>query len=252
MNRWQMAQKFELNDWKNVLNIVEDEWKEIENKFAVLFSKIARESKLSSNSKILDLGCGPTVPARLFKTGKITGIDPLADKLGISKKGYLPHTQILNGKGENIPFKDDTFDFVLCRNVIDHTQDPSKVISEVNRVLKPNAYLFLICYTYSPFITFIKNLSERFQLFYNVGHPFSFTPSSLESLVINKFKIVDRYTIHTGQNSTDYGKAGKPIVDNSIVHKVLIFVNKYLFMTPWFLKEYGFLAVKISSPKNST
>lgn len=239
--RWQEAQKFEYHDWAYEPNIVKDEWAELVKKYSRLFSKIAHQIKLKKTDKILDVGCGPTVPARLLKRGKITGIEPLADKLKITGRNKVPGVNIICGKAEKMPFSSNSFMMVVCRNVIDHTQDPTKVINETKRVLKKNGYFLLISYTYSPFITFVKNVSEKIGHFYNVGHPHTFTPQSLDRLVEGKFKIIKRYTIHTGQNSTDYGKIGKPIIDNSYLHKTLIFINKKILGSKWFLKEYGFL-----------
>lgn len=239
--RWQAAQKFELNDWANMPDIISNEWKELVNKYSKLFPQIAKSAGLKSSDRILDVGCGPTVPARLLKKGKITGIEPLADKLKISGKNYLPGINIISSQAEKMPFKDHTFQFVVCRNVIDHTQDPKVIVREVKRVLKKNGHFLLFCYTYSPFITFVKNTSERFGLFRNVGHPFTFTPKMLDDLVSPEFFITQRFTIHTGKDSTDYGKVGEAIIDNSLLHKILIFINNNILGNKWFLKEYGFL-----------
>ncbi len=248
-NRWQAAQKFEYNDWANMPNIVTDEWKELVKKYSKLFPKIAKSSDLKDSDAILDVGCGPTVPARLLRKGRVTGIEPLADKLKISGGKYLPGVNIICGKAEKMPFKDHSFQFVVCRNVIDHTQNPKVIIKEVKRVLKKNGHFLLISYTYSPFITFVKNISERIGLFRNIGHPFTFTPEMLDQLVQPEFEIKQRYTIHTGKDSTDYGKVGEEIVDNSLLHKTMIFINNKILGEPWFLKEYGFLC--IPTPKHT-
>lgn len=243
-SRWQEAQKFEIDEWLADESVVKSEQKELEEKFSKVFPKIAAEIKLNENDEVLDLGCGPTVPALLLKTGKITGLEPLAKSLGVEGRNKVPGVTIITGKGEKMPFKDRGFRLVLCRNVIDHTNDPAKVVSEVRRVLKKDGYFLLICYTYSPFITWIKNISERVGLLNNVGHPFTFTPATLESLISNQFSILKRFTFHTGIDSTDYGKTGIKIKDNSLIHKILIWINKNLFGYSWFLKEYGLLTIK--------
>lgn len=241
--RWKKAQAFEFNDWANEPNIVKDEWDELVKKYRKLLPKVADRIDLKKTDRVLDIGCGPTVPARLLKKGKITGIEPLADKLKISGKKYLPGVEIICGQAEKMPFGSHSFKLAICRNVIDHTQKPKKIIEEVKRILKKDGYFFLVSYTYSPFITWVKNMSERFGLFSNVGHPYTFTPETLDSLVVPEFMIIERFTIHTGRDSTDYGKVGEPIVDNSMVHRVLIFINRYILRSKWFLKEYGFLCV---------
>ena len=43
----------------------------------------------------------------------------------------------------NIPVEDDSFDIVLCSEVIEHITDPVKVFSELNRVLKKDGILIV-------------------------------------------------------------------------------------------------------------
>jgi ubiquinone/menaquinone biosynthesis C-methylase UbiE len=43
----------------------------------------------------------------------------------------------VNGIGEELPFKDDSFDQVFCLEILEHVQDHIKVLKEVRRVLHP-------------------------------------------------------------------------------------------------------------------
>jgi len=45
--------------------------------------------------------------------------------------------------GEKLPFQDDEFDFVNMSEVIEHVEDPKKVMSEVYRVLKPGGKVYV-------------------------------------------------------------------------------------------------------------
>lgn len=47
------------------------------------------------------------------------------------------------GRGEQIPLRSAEFDLVLCCQVLEYVPDPSAVISEIHRVLKPGASLML-------------------------------------------------------------------------------------------------------------
>jgi SAM-dependent methyltransferase len=42
-----------------------------------------------------------------------------------------------------VGIKDASFDMALCFDVIEHTTTPFSLLSEINRVLKPNGYLIL-------------------------------------------------------------------------------------------------------------
>jgi SAM-dependent methyltransferase len=46
--------------------------------------------------------------------------------------------------GDNLPFKDNTVDFVISSHVIEHFYDPVKAIKEWMRVVKPGGYVFII------------------------------------------------------------------------------------------------------------
>ena len=47
------------------------------------------------------------------------------------------------GFGEELPFASDSFDMVLCTQVLEHVSDPWLVVSEARRVLKPRGVLLL-------------------------------------------------------------------------------------------------------------
>jgi SAM-dependent methyltransferase len=46
--------------------------------------------------------------------------------------------------GDNLPFKDNTLDFVISSHVIEHFYDPVKAIQEWMRVIKPGGYVYII------------------------------------------------------------------------------------------------------------
>jgi ubiquinone/menaquinone biosynthesis C-methylase UbiE len=89
--------------------------------------------KLRPYGKVLDIGCGNTYKMIIDKYSNIKeyyGIDPEVKNNG-SKR-------IINGTGENIPFKDNEFDTVMAIAMLDQCQDTKKVIMEAQRVLKDN------------------------------------------------------------------------------------------------------------------
>jgi len=43
----------------------------------------------------------------------------------------------------NLPFEDDSFDFILCNHVLEHIPDDTKAMQELYRVLKPNGTAIL-------------------------------------------------------------------------------------------------------------
>ena len=51
-----------------------------------------------------------------------------------------PNVDVL-GDGHKLPFKDAVFDAVISEAVLEHVQDPNRVVSEMHRVLKPGGYV---------------------------------------------------------------------------------------------------------------
>lgn len=47
-----------------------------------------------------------------------------------------PHQKLVHAPGEDLPFKDKEFDYVICNQVLEHADDPAKFISEITRVSK--------------------------------------------------------------------------------------------------------------------
>jgi len=84
--------------------------------------------------KILDVGCNykPYFPFFEGLSKSYIGLDIHAGK-------YVD----VVAKAENIPFKDNTFDVVLCFQVLEHVENPQKAIHEMHRVLKKNGILML-------------------------------------------------------------------------------------------------------------
>jgi len=100
------------------------------------------------NKKILDLGCGRGDFLLECHKEKIDviGIDINPNYIKISKEkikgnGFEPN--IIQGRGEELPFEDNYFDFVNCVDVLEHTQNPQKVLSEIYRVLKKGGRTFI-------------------------------------------------------------------------------------------------------------
>ncbi len=121
----------------------------INNFYDALLSEAER---LQPNS-ILDVGCGEGFTLERLKERKIgkklTGVDFLNRAIEIGKK-ERPHLDLRVGNIYDIPFKDNSFDLVICSEVLEHIDDPEKGLSELVRVCKqycllsvPNEPLFM-------------------------------------------------------------------------------------------------------------
>lgn len=236
--RWEDAQRFEFHEWQTVRNAEKMEWDEAFRKYEHYLADQSSKLALNVNSKILDVGCNVTCISRLLKLGRHFGVEPLADKLNIPER--VKDVEIKQGMGENLPYSDSFFEICFCRNVIDHTQEPDKVITEMYRVLRPGGYMILASYVYNPFIWFVKTISEVLHLMHNVGHPYIYTMETLEQLASlgQRFQIIDKTIIYEGKDPNDFGKVEEIKGNLGIVQRFIMLLNDYIFMQKWFVREY--------------
>ena len=87
---------------------------------------------------ILDIGCGPRGSLEWADMASLrVGLDPLINDYYKLNGGTLFHKMhYVRGYSEDMPFPDETFDFVFSINSLDHVDDLDDTISEIKRVLK--------------------------------------------------------------------------------------------------------------------
>lgn len=93
---------------------------------------------------ILDAGCGEGfILNRLMQenVGKnLEGIDYSKQAVGIGKKQF-PFLNIKVGDIYNLSYPDNSFDAVICSEVLEHLKDPAAAIREIRRVSKKYAVI---------------------------------------------------------------------------------------------------------------
>lgn len=104
---------------------------------------------LKKDLKVLDLGCGPGfLSILLSKQGcQVTGIDYSNQMLEEAKhnaKENNVHTDFKKMDVQELAFDDESFDFVITRNVTWNLEKPKQAYQEIYRVLKNKGHLLNI------------------------------------------------------------------------------------------------------------
>ncbi len=115
----------------------------------------AQRLELRSHKTMLDVGCGNGHWTRIMasfidKNAEITAVDSDARWFTENKelKEHFSRTGISfnlrEGNAQNLPFPDNSFDFVTCQTLLIHVPEPQKAINEMKRVLKPGGTLLCV------------------------------------------------------------------------------------------------------------
>jgi 2-polyprenyl-3-methyl-5-hydroxy-6-metoxy-1,4-benzoquinol methylase len=111
-------------------------WNDYRADAGLLWSEIEKEVGLG-----LDLGCG-LVSTLGFKGTPIVAVDPLLFEYDKIFSYRSPWVNYRAEDGEELSSPANSFDYVWCINVIDHTPNPERMVSEIRRVLKPGGHLY--------------------------------------------------------------------------------------------------------------
>ena len=110
---------------------------------------LIKRSNVSSSDNVLDVACGPGLVACEFakRANKVTGIDITQkmieqarlqqDKLGLSNIEWNI------GTAYPLPYSSDSFSVVITRYSFHHFLTPSKILSEMIRVCKPEGTVLI-------------------------------------------------------------------------------------------------------------
>jgi SAM-dependent methyltransferase len=159
--RWIEAQETEVSFWNGVVK-----WDH--TVLEILAANSAKAALLSRALSVapvtaLEVGVGP------FGLGIIGFLPQIPKRYGLDPLPPVPmtsadqeHAQLLRfmgerraaisyvvACGEQIPFRSESMDLVICCNVIDHAFAPETILGEIHRVLKPDGAFFFDVHTFS-------------------------------------------------------------------------------------------------------
>ena len=116
-----------------------DEADDHENYFSPVIRALNRHTSLD-HKLLLDVGCGTgkyVFQAFDYCNPKIIGVDgptSVADRA--LARGYSEVVEIENLSTDPLPFPQEHFDCVICKDVMEHLVDPKFTLSEIHRVVR--------------------------------------------------------------------------------------------------------------------
>jgi ubiquinone/menaquinone biosynthesis C-methylase UbiE len=117
------------------------------------------------NDMILDLGSGIGYFSELLYAyaSRVKGMDLEPENVRTAKELY-PDIDFLAADAVSLPFKDASFNKILCTEVLEHIQNDTSAIQELSRVLKPGGFaLITVPCTQGIFGSSIKRIAHDSQ-----------------------------------------------------------------------------------------
>lgn len=167
----------------------------------LLFPYIEVAKMISGN--LLEIGCGTGrgVAVLAPSISNYTGVDknePLMIKLATEYPNFKFIDMFLPPlKG----LKDNTFDYIVTFQVIEHIADDNEFIKEAYRVLKPGGKLIL------------TTVNRKYSLSRNPWHEREYLANELKSLILKHFGSIITKGIHGNSKVMDYYEKNKRSVE---------------------------------------
>ncbi len=109
------------------------------------------------SARLLDVGSGQggAVLEALLRGAEAYGVEPGGEFAELSRRrlqesGFNPDRIIQTG-GEDLPFDDESFHYVITLQVLEHVENPRPILEEIYRVLKPGGEAVVRCENYLAF-----------------------------------------------------------------------------------------------------
>lgn len=171
--------------------------------------KIGEKLRSISGGKVLDVATQKgdfinTLMKTLKDCHSFVGIDISFKKIESLRKKFEKHpVKFIEMNGENLEFKNDSFDTVSISHSLHHLEKIDKVLTEMKRVLKPDGYFII----QEPFYDGVQTEAQlmdidqhhwgsKIDTLFDIPHTFTFSKRELKEIV-RKLELRELVTIES-------------------------------------------------------
>ena len=128
---------------------------------------------IKTDARVIEVGSGAHGLIFYFGSQHRIGVDPLAVSYGSLFPGWQRRASTVAAVGESLPFPDESFDVVLCDNVVDHAGSPRRIVGELVRILTPGGLLYFTVNIHHPLYAVAAGVHSGWRA---VGVPYEVGP----------------------------------------------------------------------------
>ncbi len=156
----------------------------------------------------LDAGCGGgrySLALSMLGARKVYGADvskaAIKDARKRAAQYKITNIEFRNSSVEKLPFKNNSFDFIVCSGVVHHTSNPEKSLAEISRVLRPGGGIYMLMYATGgvrwPLVQILRPLAQEigFNVMDKVCQETGMPPNKRRTYLDDLFvPVIDFYT----------------------------------------------------------
>jgi SAM-dependent methyltransferase len=117
---------------------------------------------LPAAAQILDAGCGSgRTMQELTRYGDVRGIELSPEAAELARGRRLGEVRI--GRLEELPWEPASFDLITCLDVIEHTPDDRRTLTELWRVTRPGGFLLVTVPAYQALWSYHDNANHHYR-----------------------------------------------------------------------------------------
>lgn len=140
---------------------------------------------------VLDAGCGEGFLvhylARKDPRLRLTGVDVREEAIAHARNRYPDAARFRKGSLYKLPFSDNSFDAVLCSEVLEHMEDVDRVLQELKRVTR--RYV-IVTAAREPFFKWFTGAARAVRFCGDPGHIHFWTHRAFRALMRRHFRIL--------------------------------------------------------------
>lgn len=176
----------------------------------ILYSKYGKISceniynylKDKEYKKLLDIGCGTGYLINMLSKeydAEFTGLDLSPEMIKQAKSKKIKNSVFVEGRSDELPFENDTFNVVTCSQSFHHYPETNKPMQEAKRVLKHGGLYILSDTGVGPFKMIGVRLDNfLYRHFSNTGDcNISYMEKTIKDMERNGFMIVKAEKVTT-------------------------------------------------------
>lgn len=176
-------------------------------------------------ARVLDVGCGTGIflsPLVSWGCNELYGVDGYTDVADRAiQRGYKDVVAVQDLSSSPLPFGDEIFDVVICKDVFEHLVFPDYTLKEITRTLKKGGFFILHVPNHFPLYGRLKFLLT------NNLDTFNYFPGA------TRFNFPHiRFFEHREFLGTCVQNGYSLVKDLSFLFPVVPFINRFVFLQP--------------------